>query len=208
MTTAVTTAEERTTAHEAHHDLGFLRTYVFSTDHKVIAKQFLILGLASLVIGGGLAALVRWQLGFPGQALPFIGSLLPETMAPGGIILPEFYNSLVTMHATFMIFFAVMPLTAGVFGNFLIPLQIRRAGHGVSPPQHAVVLVERAGAHPDGGELLRGGRCRRRWMDVVRAALGERRVHGRLYGPNPVARVVDRARVQLPHRRRELRHRP
>ncbi len=124
MTTAVTTAEERTTAHEAHHDLGFLRTYVFSTDHKVIAKQFLILGLASLVIGGGLAALVRWQLGFPGQALPFIGSLLPETMAPGGIILPEFYNSLVTMHATFMIFFAVMPLTAGVFGNFLIPLQI------------------------------------------------------------------------------------
>jgi cytochrome c oxidase subunit 1 len=70
---------------------------------------------------------VRWQLGFPGQPVPLIGNLFPETMAPGGIILPEFYNSLVTMHATFMIFFAVMPLTAGVFGNLLIPLQIGAA---------------------------------------------------------------------------------
>jgi len=110
---------------EDHHDLGFVRTYLFSTDHKMIAKQFLFTSLLFLAIGGILAAMIRWQLGFPGQPLPFnLGAVLPDTMAPGGIILPEFYNSLVTMHATFMVFFALMPLMAGVFGNLLIPLQI------------------------------------------------------------------------------------
>ena len=110
---------------EDHHDLGFIRTYIFSTDHKMIAKQFLVTSLLFLALGGMLAAMIRWQLGFPGQPLPFnLGAILPDTMAPGGIILPEFYNSLVTMHATFMVFFALMPLMAGVFGNLLIPLQI------------------------------------------------------------------------------------
>ena len=78
-----------------------IKTYIFSTDHKMIAKQFLITSLAFLAIGGLLAAMIRWQLGFPGQPLPFnLGAILPDSMAPGGIILPEFYNSLVTMHAT------------------------------------------------------------------------------------------------------------
>jgi cytochrome c oxidase subunit I len=128
MATAATHAEKHQLAgsHD-HHELGFIRTYIFSTDHKMIAKQFLTVSLIFLVLGGALAGLVRWQLGFPGQPIPLIGNLLPETMAPGGVILPEFYNSLVTMHATFMIFFAVMPLTAGVFGNLLIPLQIGAA---------------------------------------------------------------------------------
>ena len=66
---------------------------------------------------------IRWQLGFPGQPMP-IGGVLPETMAPGGVVLPEFYNPLVTMHGTFMVFFAIMPLLVGVFGNYLIPLKI------------------------------------------------------------------------------------
>jgi cytochrome c oxidase subunit 1 len=128
MATAATAAERHAVgAGHDHHDLGFIRTYIFSTDHKMIAKQFLVVSLTFLILGGLLAGLVRWQLGFPGQPIPLIGNLFPETMAPGGIILPEFYNSLVTMHATFMIFFAVMPLTAGVFGNFLIPLQIGAA---------------------------------------------------------------------------------
>jgi cytochrome c oxidase subunit I len=127
MATAERTAAKHAVEHHDHHDLGFIRTYIFSTDHKMIAKQFLVVSLTFLVLGGALAGLVRWQLGFPGQPIPLIGNLFPETMAPGGIILPEFYNSLVTMHATFMIFFAIMPLTAGVFGNFLIPLQIGAA---------------------------------------------------------------------------------
>ena len=110
-------------AGEHHEELPFLRKYIFSTDHKVIARQFLFLSLFFLVVGGLLAAMIRWQLGFPGQPMPG-GDVLPDTMAPGGIILPEFYNALVTMHATFMIFFAIMPLLVGVFGNLLIPLQV------------------------------------------------------------------------------------
>ena len=110
-------------AGEHHEELPFIRKYIFSTDHKVIARQFLFLSLFFLVVGGLLAAMIRWQLGFPGQPMPG-GDVLPDTMAPGGIILPEFYNALVTMHATFMIFFAIMPLLVGVFGNLLIPLQV------------------------------------------------------------------------------------
>jgi cytochrome c oxidase subunit 1 len=67
--------------------------------------------------------LMRWQLGFPGRPVPG-GGVLPESMAAGGVVLPEFYNALVTMHGTFMVFFAIMPLLVGVFGNYLIPLKI------------------------------------------------------------------------------------
>jgi len=105
------------------HELSFLQKYIFSTDHKVIAKQFLFMSLLFLILGGLLALMMRWQLGWPGRPM-ILGGLLPDTMAAQGIILPEFYNSLVTMHGTFMIFFAVMPLLVGVFGNLLIPLQI------------------------------------------------------------------------------------
>jgi cytochrome c oxidase subunit 1 len=105
---------------------SFLRKYIFSTDHKVIGCQFLIMSLTFLLIGGLLAMLIRWQLGWPGAAVPG-GAILGEAKAPGGIILPEFYNSLVTMHGTIMIFFAIMPLLVGVFGNWLIPLHIGAA---------------------------------------------------------------------------------
>jgi cytochrome c oxidase subunit 1 len=74
-------------------------------------------------VGGLLAMAMRWQLGFPGKPMPG-GGILPETMAPGGVLLPEFYNSLVTMHGTFMVFFAIMPLLVGVYANYLIPLKI------------------------------------------------------------------------------------
>jgi cytochrome c oxidase subunit 1 len=122
MSTTVATSGEHATEH--HHELGFIRTYLFSTDHKMIAKQFLLLSLIFLFVGGLLAGLVRWQLGFPGQPIPVVGGLFSDTTAPGGIVLPEVYNSLVTMLATFMIFFAIMPLLVGVWGNYLIPLQI------------------------------------------------------------------------------------
>jgi cytochrome c oxidase subunit I len=109
-----------------HHEPSFIRKYIFSTDHKMIAKQFLAVSLFFLAAGGTLALMMRWQLAFPGQPMPVV-DFLPSTMAPGGIILPEFYNSMVTMHGTFMIFFAIMPLLVGVFGNLLIPLQIGAA---------------------------------------------------------------------------------
>jgi cytochrome c oxidase subunit 1 len=81
------------------------------------------MSLLFLLAGGTLAMLMRWQLGFPTSTLPG-GGLLPDTMVQDGTILPEFYNSLVTMHGTFMVFFAIMPLLVGVFGNYLIPLKI------------------------------------------------------------------------------------
>lgn len=105
------------------HELPFIRKYIFSTDHKIIGIQFLLFSLLFLLLGGMLAGMMRWQLGFPDAPMP-VGTILPETMAPDGILLPEFYNSLVTMHGTFMVFFAIMPLLVGVFGNYLIPLKI------------------------------------------------------------------------------------
>jgi len=107
--------------HALHDDRPFLRKYIFSTDHKIIGIQFLFMSLFFLLVGGILAMTMRWQLAWPGRPLPF-GRLLPETMAPDGVMLPEFYNALVTMHGTFMIFFAIMPLLVGVFANYLIPL--------------------------------------------------------------------------------------
>src|SRR5437899_3501871 len=120
MTTVAATSH---VAHAHHDDRSFLRKYIFSTDHKIIGIQFLFVSLFFLLIGGLLAMQMRWQLGYPGQAMPG-GGILPETMAPGGVILPEYYIQLVTMHGTFMVFFAIMPLLVGVYANFLIPLKI------------------------------------------------------------------------------------
>jgi cytochrome c oxidase subunit 1 len=89
----------------------------------MIGRQFLFLGLFMLVIGGLLAMLMRWQLGWPETPVPGM-RWVPEPYMFGGIIPPETYNMLFTMHATIMIFFAVMPIMIGCFGNFLIPLMI------------------------------------------------------------------------------------
>ena len=122
MSEAIVHAEAR--GHEAgHHELGFFRTYVFSTDHKQIGKQFLTMGLSMLVLGGILALLVRWELAWPETAVPGM-HWVPEPTMYDGIIPPETYNAFFTMHATIMIFFAVMPILVGCFGNFLIPLMI------------------------------------------------------------------------------------
>ncbi len=109
--------------HGHHEEMSFVRKYIFSTDHKTIGIQFLFLSLFFLLVGGTLAMIIRWQLGFPGHAMPLAG-MWPRTMAPDGVVLPEFYTALVTMHGTFMVFFAIMPLLVGVFANFLIPLKI------------------------------------------------------------------------------------
>src|ERR671922_2730758 len=105
----------------AHHDLGFIRTYIFSTDHKMIGRQFLFLGLFMMILGGLLALVVRWQLAWPETPIPGLGGILKET---GGILEPSTYNMAFTMHATIMIFFVVMPILAGCFGNFCIPLML------------------------------------------------------------------------------------
>lgn len=109
-------------AHAAHHDIGFVKKYVFSTDHKIIGIQFLFTTLLMLFLGGALALGVRWQLAFPWREMPIVGRLLFS--GQGGAISPEFYTMLFTMHATVMIFLVIIPILAGAFGNFLIPLQI------------------------------------------------------------------------------------
>ena len=112
-------------AHDhAHEELGFWRKYVFSQDHKVIGIQYAITALLFLLFGFGLMMLMRWQLAYPGQPIPLIGGLFSPANAPGGIMLPEFYNQLGAMHGTIMVFLGVVPLAVGGFGNFVMPLQI------------------------------------------------------------------------------------
>jgi cytochrome c oxidase subunit 1 len=101
-----------------------LRRFVFSTDHKVIGIQFLFSGLSFFVLGGLLAMAVRWQLAWPWSPMPVLSRALWSSPALGYRMPPEFYNKLFTMHATIMIFFVIIPLLTGAFGNFLIPLMI------------------------------------------------------------------------------------
>src|SRR5689334_5290016 len=100
------------------------RKYVFSLDHKIIGLQYALTSLVFLLIGFSLAILFRWQLAYPGQPVPVVGRWFGDLNAPGGVMLPEFYNQLVAMHGTIMVFLAVVPLSVGAFGNYLIPLQI------------------------------------------------------------------------------------
>ena len=106
------------------HDLPFWRKYIFSVDHKVIGIQYAITGLLFLLFGFSLMMLMRYQLAYPGQPIPFIGNWFGADKAPGGIMLPEFYNQLGAMHGTIMVFLGVVPLAVGGFGNFVMPLQI------------------------------------------------------------------------------------
>ncbi|MFQ5876340.1 MAG: cbb3-type cytochrome c oxidase subunit I [Acidobacteriota bacterium] len=103
--------------------MSFIRRYIFSTDHKVIGRQYLFLGLFMAIAGGLMAYLMRWQLAWPETSVPGAG-WLPETVAYDGILAPEFYNALVTMHGTIMVFFVAMPILLGGLGNFLIPLMV------------------------------------------------------------------------------------
>ncbi len=103
---------------------GFAGRYLFSTDHKIIGLQYMFTSLFFLLAGFSMIGLLRWQLAYPGQPIPFIGRFLSETMAPGGVMLPDFYNSLGAMHGTIMVFLGVVPLGVGAFGNYLVPLMI------------------------------------------------------------------------------------
>src|SRR5947207_7784595 len=90
--------------HAGHHELGFISTYIFSTDHKMIARQFLFMGLSMMILGGLLALMVRWQLAWPETAIPGFAGILKETQ---GVLEPSTYNMAFTMHATLMIFSVV-----------------------------------------------------------------------------------------------------
>ena len=107
-----------------HHEGNFWTNYVFSQDHKVIAKQFLITGIFWALLGGILSVIFRLQLGFPDMNLDWLKPVLGEWITPEGKLDPEFYLALVTMHGTIMVFFVLTAGLSGTFANFLIPLQI------------------------------------------------------------------------------------
>jgi cytochrome c oxidase subunit 1 len=109
--------------HDHHHEESFLSKYVFSTDHKMIGKQFLITGIIWAIIGGLFSVLFRLQLGYPEASFPILEDLFGK-WAAGGRISNEFYYALVTMHGTILVFFVLTAGLSGTFANILIPLQI------------------------------------------------------------------------------------
>src|SRR3954471_14631857 len=113
--------------HEAVHrhtpPSGFIRKYIFSLDHKVIGIQYIILALTAVLVGMTMSVLMRLNLSWPGTGWPILGTLFPQG-APGGVMNPEFYLSLVTMHGTIMVFFVLTTAPQGGFGNYFLPIQI------------------------------------------------------------------------------------
>ncbi|MDO8674817.1 MAG: cbb3-type cytochrome c oxidase subunit I [Candidatus Omnitrophota bacterium] len=104
--------------------MPFWRKYIFSTDHKIIGLQYGITGFIFLLLGFMMILLMRWQLAYPEQPLPVIGTWFGEDFMPGGIMTPDFYNQLGAMHGTIMVFLGIVPLVFAAFGNYLVPLQI------------------------------------------------------------------------------------
>ncbi len=106
-----------------HHEQNFFEKYVFSLDHKIIAKQFLLTGIAWAFMGGLMSVMFRLQIAYPKTPLPFMESLFGDWYKDGTLD-PQFYLALVTMHGTIMVFFVLTAGLSGTFSNFLIPLQI------------------------------------------------------------------------------------
>lgn len=109
--------------HEHHLDQNFFEKYIFSQDHKTIAKQYLFSGIFWAFIGGFLSILFRLQLGWPEATFTFLEPVLGGWVENGKLN-PEFYLALVTMHGTIMVFFVLTAGLSGTFSNFLIPLQV------------------------------------------------------------------------------------
>ncbi len=118
----------RAHVHEGHghdhaHKETFWTKYIFSQDHKTIAKQFLLTGFTAGFIGILLSAIFRLQLAFPDKSFPFLETILGK-WAPEGRLDPNFYMALVTMHGTILVFWLLTGGLSGTFANLLIPLQI------------------------------------------------------------------------------------
>jgi len=111
--------------HDAHHHHkeSFISKYVFSIDHKMISKQFLITGIIMGIIGMGMSLLFRLQLAWPDEQFGLVETLLGK-WGKDGKIDPNFYMGLVTIHGTIMVFYVLTAGLSGTFSNLLIPLQL------------------------------------------------------------------------------------
>lgn len=107
-----------------HHKETFISKYIFSMDHKMISKQFLITGIFMGVIGMAFSILFRLQLAWPDTSFPILTWLFGEQWAPDGRLDSGFYMGLVTIHGTIMVFYVLTAGLSGTFSNLLIPLQV------------------------------------------------------------------------------------
>ncbi len=107
-----------------HHEESFITKYIFSMDHKVIARQFLITAVFMALVGMVMSTLFRLQLGWPGQKFWLIEFLLGDKWGKDGIVDPNMYLALVTIHGTIMVFFLLTGGLSGTFSNLLIPYQV------------------------------------------------------------------------------------
>jgi len=107
-----------------HHKESFFTKYVFSQDHKMIAKQYLLTAIVMGIVGIALSALFRLQLGWPDEKFGIMETLLGSGWAPDGVLDSNMYLGLVTLHGTIMVFMVLTGGLSGTFSNLLIPLQI------------------------------------------------------------------------------------
>src|SRR5450631_1372673 len=108
----------------AHHaPTSFISKHVFSLDHKVIGKQYYALALVAALAGMVLSWAMRIHLGWTNAAIPGL-QLLSKNGAPGGVMTPEYYLQLMTMHGTIMVFFVLTTAPFAAFGNYFLPIQV------------------------------------------------------------------------------------
>jgi cytochrome c oxidase subunit 1 len=126
MGVATTHISEHAHEHEHvhHHKEHFITKYVFSQDHKMISKQFLVTAIFMAVVAMLMSILFRLQLGWPGENFQILTFFLGEKWAPDGILDRNMYLALVTLHGTIMVFFVLTGGLSGTFANLLIPLQV------------------------------------------------------------------------------------
>src|SRR5690606_3566853 len=120
---AITEAHASQHAHH-HAKESFVSKYVFSQDHKMISKQYLITAIFMAIVGMMLSVFFRLQLGWPGESFEVLKFFLGDRWAPDGVLDKDMYLSLVTIHGTIMVFFVLTGGLSGTFSNLLIPMQI------------------------------------------------------------------------------------
>jgi len=117
---------EYTEVHRHAEPKSFIWKYIFSVDHKVIGIQYILLALVAVFVGMALSLLVRLRLVWPDTPIPLLGTLFPVG-APEGVMTPEFYLAMLTMHGTVMVFMVLTTAPQGGFGNYFLPIQIGAA---------------------------------------------------------------------------------
>jgi len=163
-----THVEHNGNGHDHHHKQSFITKYIFSQDHKTIAKQFLITGMTWAIVGGLFSVLFRLQLAYPDESFSILETFFGR-WAQGGQIQPEFYYALITMHGTVLVFFVLTGGLSGTFANLLIPLQIGARDMASPFFEHAFLLVFLYGQRSNVLFIICTNRPCQRWMDCLPA---------------------------------------